>query len=257
MAGGIDWFRWHHGSVSDLKFPLVARRSGASVAEVIAVWACLLEAASMNADGRGMLSGPPDFDALDCALGMPDGRCAAIFQALQVRGLIDEHLQIVAWNKRQPKRERDDDSSTARVQAFRERQRHETPCNASCVTETPRGEERREEPQPTEPAVPSVVSAAKTPRPSRKCPESFAVTAELREWASRTVPVVHVDDETAKFRDHTFRTAITDWPGAWRNWLRRAYEGRRPTSPQPLSTQARNAEARRLLGFDSEETIDA
>lgn len=145
MAGGIDWFRWHHGSVSDLKFPLVAKRSGASVAEVIAVWACLLEAASMNADQRGVLSGLPDFDALDCALGMSDGRCEAIFRALQARGLIDEHLHIVAWSKRQPKREREDDNSTSRVQAFRERKRHETPSNASDGTETPRVEKSREE----------------------------------------------------------------------------------------------------------------
>ena len=27
MAGGIDWFRWHHGSVTDPKFQLVARKS--------------------------------------------------------------------------------------------------------------------------------------------------------------------------------------------------------------------------------------
>ncbi len=25
MAGGIDWFRWHHGSVTDPKFQLIAK----------------------------------------------------------------------------------------------------------------------------------------------------------------------------------------------------------------------------------------
>jgi len=105
MAGGIDWFRWHHGSVSDQKFPLVARRASASVAEVIAVWACLLERASMNEECRGALGDLPDFEAMDCALGMPDGRAQAIFEQLQQRAMIDEHLQISAWPRRQPKRE--------------------------------------------------------------------------------------------------------------------------------------------------------
>lgn len=262
MAGGIDWFRWHHGSVSDLKFPLVAKRSGASVAEVIAVWACLLEAASMNADQRGVLSGLPDFDALDCALGMSDGRCEAIFRALQARGLIDEHLHIVAWSKRQPKREREDDNSTSRVQAFRERKRHGTPCNASDGTETPRGEESREEAPPTETASPSVVSASKSPRPSRKCPATFVVTDELRQWAAQEFPGLNVDAETATFRDHTFATARTDWAGTWRNWMRKA-SGFIRASPQsrggnPPDLEARNREiAQRWAMQHDDGVIDA
>ena len=43
---GMDWFRWHHGSVTDPKFQLVARRAGASLPDVLAVWAYVLEAAS-------------------------------------------------------------------------------------------------------------------------------------------------------------------------------------------------------------------
>jgi hypothetical protein len=33
---------------------------------------------------------------------------------------------------------------------------------------------------------------------------------------------VNVRRETEKFRDHTFKTAHSDWAGAWRNWVRRA-----------------------------------
>lgn len=154
MAGGIDWFRWHHGSVTDPKFQLVARRASATVAEVIAMWACLLEAASSSVE-RG-LTGPLDFEALDCALGLQDGRAGAIFQAMRERGLVDDQGWVAAWEKRQPKRERSDEqASTDRVRAFRERKRCETPRNASPNietsvaadggSETPRGEERREE----------------------------------------------------------------------------------------------------------------
>lgn len=153
MAGGIDWFRWHHGSVSDQKFGLVAHKAGASVAEVIAVWACLLEAAS-SSDDRGLI-GSVDFEALDFALGMKDGLSVAIFTALKARNLIDEHGQITRWNDRQVKRERVDDGSTGRSKALRDKQRqqstnetisnHATPCNATQHQKTPRGEKRREE----------------------------------------------------------------------------------------------------------------
>lgn len=150
MSGGIDWFRWHHGSVADQKFQLVAKRAGASVAEVIAVWACLLEAASMS-DDRGH-PGEPDFESMDCALGLDDGKAERIYSRMCDRGLFTKDGRITAWDKRQPKRERDDDSSTDRVRAFRGRQRQEqpsnaseTPCNAKERQGTPRVEESRED----------------------------------------------------------------------------------------------------------------
>jgi len=139
----MDWFRWHHGSVNDPKFQLVAKKSGASVAEVLAVWASLLEAASM-AEHRGH-PGELDFEAMDCALGMADGRSQAIYSHMTARGVIAEDGRVAAWERRQPKREREDDNSTERVKAFRAKQRHETPSNATETTETPRGDKKREE----------------------------------------------------------------------------------------------------------------
>lgn len=218
MAGGIDWFRWHHGTVTDQKFTVIAKRAACSVAEVIAVWACLLEKASA-AEQRGM-AGPPDFEALDCALGMSDGTARAIFDAMEVRGLTSAVGQIVAWERRQPKRERTDDTSTSRVQAHRAMKRHETPTVAIEPTETPREEKRREE-LDTEASASAV--AAKAPRPSRKCPESFE-PVDAPAWTATHAPGVDWQRETEKFRDHTFKTAHNDWAGAWRNWMRRAAE---------------------------------
>lgn len=63
-------------------------------------------------------------------------------------------------------------------------------------------------------------SAAK-PRPLRKCPTSFIVTQTLLDWAGEKAPGVDVTSATEAFRDHTFNRGITDWPGAWRNWMRR------------------------------------
>ncbi len=67
-----------------------------------------------------------------------------------------------------------------------------------------------------------VVPPATKLRASRKCPASFVVTPDLIAWAASEAPGVLLDTETAKLRDHTFKNAISDWPGAWRNWMRKA-----------------------------------
>lgn len=159
MAGGIDWFRWHHGSVTDPKFQLVARKSKQALASVIAVWAFVLEQASASED-RGSF-GTIDCEAIDCLLGLEDGATDAILAAMGERGLVDDGA-VSAWEKRQPKRERTDNTSTERSRAHRDRQRQlppaddaqrhatpetddATPCNAMQHQKKPRGEESREE----------------------------------------------------------------------------------------------------------------
>ena len=120
MSNGIDWFRWHHGSATDPKFQLIAKQCGSNVAEVIGLWAFFLEAASMNAE-RGVVN-EPDFESIDCALGLTEGKAQCVYTRMQIRGLIDQDGQVCAWHRRQPKRE--DDKSTDRVRRFRER-KHE------------------------------------------------------------------------------------------------------------------------------------
>jgi len=159
MAGGIDWFRWHHGSVTDPKFQLVARKSKQALASVIAVWAFVLEQASTSEE-RGTF-GSIDGEAIDCLLGLEDGATAAILAAMGERGLVEDG-SVSAWEKRQPKRERTDNTNTERSRAYRakqhqaeqnsEGQRHATPeisdatpCNAKQHQKKPRGEESREE----------------------------------------------------------------------------------------------------------------
>lgn len=149
MANGIDWFRWHHGSVTDPKFQLVARRAGCRLPDVIAVWAFILEQASSSND-RGAY-GDLDFESIDLLMGFDDGVTQKIVVAMEARGLLADG-QVAAWAKRQVKRERTDDSSTERVRAFREKKRQETPDesdetprNAMERQETPREEKSREE----------------------------------------------------------------------------------------------------------------
>lgn len=129
MAGGIDWFRWHHGSVTDPKFALVARRAGASLPDVLAVWAYLLEHASAAAD-RGTV-GEIDAEAWDCLFGFPatETRTADILQALRARGLLDGD-RVASWEKRQPKRE----DETAAERKRRQRERDHEAAMAAHVT---------------------------------------------------------------------------------------------------------------------------
>lgn len=170
MAGGIDWFRWHHGSVTDPKFQLVARKAGASLPDVLAVWAYLLERAS-SAEFRGCF-GEIDCEAVDCLFGFDDGVTDAVLGQMVARQLIADEY-IVAWEKRQPKREREDDKSTERVRAFRQKQRQEEAGNAMERQETPRGEESREEKKKDS----FVPSGDKSAKPTVPCPYQAIVDA--------------------------------------------------------------------------------
>lgn len=185
MAGGIDWFRWHHGSVTDPKFQLVARKAGVRLPDVLAVWAFVLEKASAS-DERGTF-GDIDCESVDCLFGLDDGKTAAILEQMQARGLVDDG-GVSAWEKRQPKRERETDNSTSRVREYRQRQKQqgeatgddETPCNASETQETPRGEDSREDISPSlrsgESAPASPAPPPAQPKTKGRKPKSEAIT---------------------------------------------------------------------------------
>jgi len=57
-------------------------------------------------------------------------------------------------------------------------------------------------------------------RAARKCPPGFLVSDAMRDWAAKNAPSINVQQSTDKFLDHEFAKAKTDWPAAWRNWLR-------------------------------------
>lgn len=233
MAGGIDWFRWHHGSVTDPKFQLVAKKAGVRLGDVIAVWAFVLEKASADAD-RGII-GPIDFETLDFLLSAEEGTSARILDAMTARGLI-VGSRIARWEERQAKREREDDGAAERKRRQREREDairqgqpssatdgHVTPCHATSRQEKPREEESREEKK-----NPSGSSA--TGKPARKvrgerfAPEDFEVTADMQAWAVESAPLVDWQRETEKFRDWEFKHPRSDWSKVWRTWLRKANE---------------------------------
>ncbi|WP_322056785.1 hypothetical protein [Paraburkholderia sp. J63] len=125
----MDWFRLWHGTSSDPKLKWVARRSGQTVANVLAVWVCLLESASNIAGGeegvtRGDVAGF-DCEAHDALLDVEDGTCARILAALSDKGMIQAG-RIDGWERRQPKREDAGDPVTgAKSAAQRKREQRE------------------------------------------------------------------------------------------------------------------------------------
>ena len=86
MAGNIQWFRWHHGSVTDPKFKLIAHKAKQSLATVIAVWAFVLEQASANGASISTFD-PAGCDAL---LGLDKGQSDRILSELSSRGFISD-----------------------------------------------------------------------------------------------------------------------------------------------------------------------
>lgn len=206
MAGGIDWFRWHHGCVTDPKFQLVARRAGCRLSDVIAVWAFILEKASA-AEFRSNF-GEIDAEAVDCLFGLDDGTTDRILAEFDARTLTAEGY-VVNWDKRQPKREREDDTAAERKRRQRAKatendtpdnatQGDVTPCHATSRQKTPRGEESREEVIPEE-ANASSSSPAEPPTAKRgevPCPysEIIAVYHELLPM----LPAVRIVTEKRK-----------------------------------------------------------
>ena len=130
----MQWFRWYHGTSTDLKFGRIARHSGQTRERVLFVWAMILEDASDNE-----LRGTFDIEAGDIAdvLKCDESDINAVMAAMCDAGIIDldgDQPIVTAWQKRQPSR----DDSAARQRSKRERDAGVTrPARDKRVTVTP------------------------------------------------------------------------------------------------------------------------
>lgn len=262
------WFRVWSDMVNDPKWRTIARVSKQEISRVIAVALHMMTCAS-NAANRGHTEGWNDEDVAT-ALDIETGDVTVIREAMQGRVLDGDYL--TGWEKRQPKREREDDNSTERSRNSRQRQkgqeeamqRHATPCNANDNQETPREEESRED---------------KEEKQKRSKAESATATRLLAHWG---LPAEYVEfcqaerpdlDPIAvadRFRDYWVAKPgkdgrKADWFATWRNWVRNERpqpqaRASPPRVPQDLDAarRAANEEAkRRLFGGDDGRTIDA
>lgn len=96
--------------------------------------------------------------------------------------------------------------------------------------------------KPIEPKGKTNGEGTPKPKPSRRCPEDFVVTDAMRAWAREKAPGVDVERATDSFRDHEYPRAKSDWPAAWRNWIR----NERPQTARTSSQQARDERTRNI-----------
>lgn len=220
MAG--DWIKMGKDL---LTHPKVVRMSSAlradrlrTVGGLFAVW-CLFD--THSADGQ--LSGYTP-EALDELVGFP-----GISSAMEAVGWLSHDDEGVSL----PRFEEHNGQSAKRRAQETDRKREERKTSAPDADKKRTREEKRRE-EENSPSLRSGESAK--PRAARKCPESFAVTHDLKTWADEHCPNVDLARETAKFRDHTFKVAHSDWVGAWRNWMRKASEYAQPARGSPSET---------------------
>lgn len=215
-----------------------------------AVW-CLFDVHSID----GSLSGysAKVVDGLIGFVGFADAMSAVDWLQIDADGLtlpeFDEHNgQSAKRRATETKRKRlERDQPPAKTTERKE--------SASDADKKRSREEKRREEVNTTPSNDGV--AAK--RPTKKCPVDFEVTPELISWAQTECPNFQLERSTAKFRDHTFKNAITDWPATWRNWIRSDFERMTPTLVGGKNTHKFAAAARTIFGDDADErrTVNA
>ena len=101
----INWLRLYHEVCTDPKWPAVARNAQTNQGTVLSVWIALLTYASQQTE-RGSVKGFCSED-YDVQFGYDDGTVQRVLDAMEKRGIICNG-RLAAWEKRQPKRERED-----------------------------------------------------------------------------------------------------------------------------------------------------
>ena len=109
----VSWVRLWTDMPTDPKWRVIARKSGQSIGNVIALFNILMVVASEPED-RGSIAGFRVEDA-SANLDLDEGDIGAIITAMQ--GRVIEDNRLMGWDKRQPKRE---DNSYERVKKHRE-----------------------------------------------------------------------------------------------------------------------------------------
>lgn len=237
------WFRLWSDMVNDPKWRTISRISKQEISRVIAVALHMMTCAS-NAANRGHIEGWNDEDVAT-ALNIETGDVAVIREAMQGRVLDGDYL--TGWEKRQPKREREDDGGTERSRQSRQRQKeqdeaaqhHATPRNANNNRATPREEEIREEKEKKKRN-----SKAETQHATR-LPDDWVPSDEeigfCRAERTDLDPIVTAN----RFRDYWVaqpgaKGKKLDWSATWRNWVRN----------ERLLPQARGSPPQRPVKFD-------
>lgn len=113
----MEWYRAYHNMPHDPKLQVVAKRCSQPMAFVVAVWVCILDAASQH-DPRGVIEIDPEEVAV--IQGIELEAVEAILDALKSKNLIDDEGTVVNWHKRQHT------TSTERMKKHRDKKKRES-----------------------------------------------------------------------------------------------------------------------------------
>lgn len=118
----MKWFRSYHGAPMDPKWPVVAKRANVGVAEVAAIWWCLMDHASQQ-DDRGSIEGF-DPEIVSEFFKIDTTAINAVLEALEQKQCLTGK-RVSNWEEYQI-----EETSTPRVKRFRNRvKRDETKRN--------------------------------------------------------------------------------------------------------------------------------
>lgn len=219
-----QWLRLWHDMVNDPKWRTIAKASKQKIGDVIAVYVHMMTCASMASE-RGSTEGWNDEDVAT-ALDIETEQVEAIRLAMQGRVLDGAHL--TGWEKRQPKRERDDDSSTERSRVFRAKQEKEKPCNSMQRHATPKEATQRldkDKDEIREDKKNNLKPKTEAPqRASRLCTD-WVAPDEFLDFCKLERPDLDPIWMQNKFRDFWVgvpgRQGLKlDWFATWRNFVR-------------------------------------
>lgn len=216
-----DWVRLWHDMPTDPKWRVIAKKAGASISEVIAIFNFVIVNASANASERGRTHNL-FADDVAAALDIDEDRVDAVFTAMQGK-VMDNDGRLSGWQKRQPKRE---DNSADRARAWRD-ERKRTQANASERPETE-----------TETDITLDKSSVSSTKRASRLDGDFIVPTDWIEWAmsERSWPYEAATAEAESFVDYWHAKpgrdgTKLDWFATWRNWVRNS---RRLASVKPL-----------------------
>jgi len=213
------WCRLWSDMPNDPKWRTIAKVSGRSISEVMAVYVHMMICAS-NANERGRTQGWCDEDVAN-ALDLETVHVEAIRTAMQGRVLQDDYL--AGWSKRQPSRE---DGAAERAKAWRNKKKEE---------QEPEGERKRTQTNAEErPDTDTDTDKEIKPRAKFAPPTLDEVSTYCTERRRGVNPHKWHDHYTAK-NWMIGKNKMKDWKAAVRTW-------EQDTEPPPLQERVRRFE---------------
>ena len=155
----------------------------------------------------------------------------------------EEGYQFKSWEEFQPtKAQVEADRKAGRERQAKWRERHSNGGSNAVTNSVTNGATNAAPSRPDPTVVPSGTTSEGARKRATRLPSDWAISQDLCDWAvDQGYSPPFVMAENAKFIDYWNgipgqKGTKLDWPGTWRNWIRRAAENHRPnrSTPDPV-----------------------